>query len=117
MQKRNLVNHLFHKNQHRPCQQERKNEYTLKCDPGGGGKVKFFQEKKKINHINNYNKPKQTKPFYLKDSDYHTGKKRTKLLLYMRSIFKYKDTDTLKENGQEIIQHANTFFKKLVWLY
>ena len=71
--------------------------------PGGGGKVKFFWEKKKINHINNYNKPKQTKPFYLKDSDYHTGKKRTKLLLYMRSIFKYKDTDTLKENGQEII--------------
>ena len=52
------------------------------------------------------------KPFYLKNCDSHTGNKKNQLFLYMRSIFKHKDTDTLKEKGQEIIQHANSTLKK-----
>ena len=52
------------------------------------------------------------KPFYLKNCDSHTGNEKNQLFLYMRSIFKHKDTDTLKEKGQEIIQHANTNLKK-----
>ena len=52
------------------------------------------------------------KPFYLKNCDYHTGNKKNQLFLYMRFIFKHRDTDTLKEKGQEIIQHANTNLKK-----
>ena len=57
------------------------------------------------------------KPFYLKNCDYHTGNKKNQLFLYMRFIFKHKDTDTLKEKGQEIIQHANTNLKKKQWGY
>ena len=52
------------------------------------------------------------KPFYLKNCDSHTGNEKNQLFLYMRSIFRHNDTDTLIEKGQEIIQHANTNLKK-----